>query len=146
MKPKLQHDQSKPCCFNGGLCVLGSFCHCPEDFYGRQCEYKLGRQPCGNVPHLRWVKAGCNLCQCIDGHMACFPRAFGGCDHLPMKEANPWDYKDDMVIFPTDTGHKSDDDYYDDYDTNGSTSSCFHTWEGSHLVWTLLLIIWRLLT
>lgn len=57
-----------------------------RDFYGRQCEYKLGRQPCGNVPHLRWVKAGCNLCQCIDGHMACFPRAFGGCGRYRLKD------------------------------------------------------------
>ena len=55
------------------------FGFCDRNFYGRYCERELKDSPCGHIPHGSWVKAGCNLCRCFDGHMTCLPRAFDGC-------------------------------------------------------------------
>ncbi|KAL8582144.1 hypothetical protein ACOMHN_004063 [Nucella lapillus] len=124
-----------PCCRNGGLCYLGSFCNCPQGFYGRYCEYEVKKNSCRNIPHGSWVKAGCNLCRCFDGHLTCLPRAFDGCDDKPPTDdakVNPWDYKDEMVIISkgtiashnsADDGATTDDSSYDDYYTDNSGGS-----------------------
>ncbi|KAK7501174.1 hypothetical protein BaRGS_00007659 [Batillaria attramentaria] len=147
---KSRQGDSKPCCYNGGLCVLGSFCHCPENFYGRHCEFELKRKTCGHVPHGSWVKAGCNLCQCNDGHMACLPRAFEGCDDLPLKEEiDPWDYKDEMVVFAADDSSKSDytsdgADYYDYYELENSKKAAAGRTSQNAVCLLLTLLVWWL--
>ncbi|KAL8598546.1 hypothetical protein ACOMHN_051334 [Nucella lapillus] len=123
------HGKQRTCCLNGGLCVLGSFCHCPKNFHGRYCEHKVSEKPCRHIPHGSWVKAGCNLCRCVDGYMTCLPRAFDGCDDKPMTEEpqNIWDYEDQMVVFSnsettTSKYDAEDADYYDYYDNDSSGS------------------------
>ncbi|XP_076462143.1 uncharacterized protein LOC143294650 [Babylonia areolata] len=114
--------KQRPCCLNGGLCVLGSFCHCPDQYYGRHCEHRVSEKPCRHVQHGSWVKAGCNLCRCVNGYMTCLPRAFDGCDDKPLTEEEPsniWEYEDQMVVFAgletTTSKYDAEDPYYADY-------------------------------
>ncbi|KAM6986260.1 teratocarcinoma-derived growth factor 1 [Aplochiton taeniatus] len=73
--------QSKNCCQNGGTCILGSFCACPQYFTGRSCEYDERIRNCGIIPHGEWVQKGCSYCRCGYGLLYCFPRVFhGDCD------------------------------------------------------------------
>lgn len=107
------------CCDNGGTCVMGVFCHCPDKFYGFRCEYE--RRPCGVVAHAQWVRLGCNLCRCFDAELHCLPRIYGGCENKPIKErVNISDYPDDMEVFPNDditsSSPVNQQNSYDDYD------------------------------
>ncbi|ELT99107.1 hypothetical protein CAPTEDRAFT_215436 [Capitella teleta] len=87
---KLPSDHGKrnrKCCQNGGLCVLGAFCHCPEGFHGRRCQH--ARRPCGPVLHGKWLDEKCPLCKCFDGVFSCLPDVMGiGCGNRtePIKE------------------------------------------------------------
>ncbi|KAK7895765.1 hypothetical protein WMY93_021090 [Mugilogobius chulae] len=68
-------EQSRSCCQNGGTCILGSFCACPQFFTGRTCEYDLRLRSCGPVPHGQCV------CVCVSGAVGrcLMDRAVGRC-------------------------------------------------------------------
>ncbi|KAL3868142.1 hypothetical protein ACJMK2_040978, partial [Sinanodonta woodiana] len=87
-----QENAKTSCCLNGGLCIMGSFCHCTSGFYGRFCEKELLNRSCGTLPHGTWIKSGCNACQCYDGTMICSPNRYSGCETAQWKtgiEENP---------------------------------------------------------
>ncbi|XP_059175681.1 uncharacterized protein LOC131955541 [Physella acuta] len=113
-RPK--HHSKSECCENGGICVMGVFCYCPDKFQGFRCELEV--KSCGPVEHGQWVKLGCNLCRCFYGKILCLDRVYGGCENKPVKEEiKIEDYQDDMTIFPNDetTPTAADGEYYDDY-------------------------------
>ncbi|KAK6165657.1 hypothetical protein SNE40_022545 [Patella caerulea] len=87
---------SSSCCLNGGRCIIGSFCKCPKNFYGRRCEHKNVEKPCGRLMHAVWVKSDCNLCRCFNGLMNCIPISNPGCDAERTKQ----DRMRDVYIFP----------------------------------------------
>ncbi|XP_013072110.2 uncharacterized protein LOC106059111 isoform X1 [Biomphalaria glabrata] len=94
------------CCENGGLCVMGVFCHCTGKYHGQRCEFE--RKPCGDIAHYQWARLGCNLCRCFDAKMHCLTRVYEGCDDKPPKtDVDTSDYLNDREIFPAD----SDSDY-----------------------------------
>ena len=37
-------------------CVLGSFCHCPENLYDRYCDYEMKERSCGPLQHLEFFR------------------------------------------------------------------------------------------
>uniref|UniRef100_A0A8C4QZD9 EGF-like domain-containing protein n=1 Tax=Eptatretus burgeri TaxID=7764 RepID=A0A8C4QZD9_EPTBU len=59
------------CCFNGGTCILGSFCACRPHYKGRYCEYPPARACEGQVPHGSWLWRGCSFCRCVYGEIRC---------------------------------------------------------------------------
>lgn len=61
-------------CQNGGTCILGSFCSCPNAFKGRHCEEFMGNRSCGALRHdaIQLDFTGdCQLCRCTDGTFIC---------------------------------------------------------------------------
>ncbi|XP_063770797.1 cryptic protein-like isoform X2 [Pseudophryne corroboree] len=63
---------NKKCCYNGGTCFLGSFCICPKQFTGRQCEYERWPLDCADgILNGEWVVRGCSLCRCFSGELHC---------------------------------------------------------------------------
>ncbi|XP_011444244.3 teratocarcinoma-derived growth factor [Magallana gigas] len=68
------------CCKNGGVCILGSFCKCPEFFIGRYCQYHMEYNACRHVPHGYWIRSDCDKCRCFNGRIFCIPKYYFGCD------------------------------------------------------------------
>ncbi|RUS79033.1 hypothetical protein EGW08_013190 [Elysia chlorotica] len=104
------------CCYNGGLCVMGVFCHCSEKYYGFRCEHE--RVSCGPVQHDQWARLGCNLCRCFDARLHCLANVYSGCEGKPVDEdIRAEEYLDDMEIYPMDEEPSVDIDAYntDDY-------------------------------
>ncbi|ESO92634.1 hypothetical protein LOTGIDRAFT_233075 [Lottia gigantea] len=103
------------CCKNGGRCIMGSFCHCKKNYYGRYCEHKSDNKNCGKFKHGVWLKSGCNLCRCFDGVLSCIPRAYSGCDDKPVHIRDKYNPDDEVYVFPTETEDKVEEDsnYYD---------------------------------
>ena len=65
------HVSDSSCCLNGGICILGTFCHCRKNFYGRHCEHRIRRRSCGDLEHHQILRDACNVCQCYDGVLLC---------------------------------------------------------------------------
>lgn len=78
-----RHSAEEPatCCYNGGLCVLESFCHCPVGYHGRFCEFSF--RSCGPIPHDEWINDGCAMCHCEDGVFACLAGVLDDCGEKP---------------------------------------------------------------
>ncbi|KAL5022002.1 hypothetical protein ScPMuIL_001157 [Solemya velum] len=107
------------CCNNRGLCILGSFCHCLRDYYGRYCQYDRNLRDCGPVPHGAWVRSGCSVCRCYDGHMTCLAQIFPGCENDGLDTAvNPYNLGADAEVVPEEV---PPEDYYA-YDDSSSCS------------------------
>ncbi|XP_052090454.1 uncharacterized protein LOC127727075 [Mytilus californianus] len=132
------------CCQNKGICILGSFCVCKKNHFGRHCEHKIEFKPCGQILHGSWIKADCNLCKCFDGKMSCIPRIYDGCDYDNKLLDNTATTKDpltakDIKILSNDrdyqdvrnVGDYNIEDYYYEDDHNTSIVirfSCLLTW------------------
>ena len=59
------------CCQHGGMCVLGTFCVCKKNYFGRHCEHKSQRRSCGGILHGEASINRCTLCLCSDGKLTC---------------------------------------------------------------------------
>ncbi|XP_063430214.1 cryptic protein-like isoform X2 [Mytilus trossulus] len=121
------------CCKNKGTCILGSFCVCKKNHFGRHCEHKIEFKPCGHILHGSWIKADCNLCKCFDGKMSCIPRIYDGCEYENELLDNTATTKDplttkDIQILSNDrdyqdirnVGDYNIEDYYYEDDHNSS--------------------------
>ncbi|KAH9491986.1 Teratocarcinoma-derived growth factor [Bulinus truncatus] len=128
----LEHKNvNQTCCENGGLCVMGVFCHCTEKYYGFRCEFE--RQPCGPIAHSQWARLGCNLCRCFDAQLHCLAKVYSGCDDKPLKTSiDISDYPNDIKIFPNDDSSSNQaigydnmptDNDYDDYEESPDLTS-----------------------
>uniref|UniRef100_UPI00358E3650 cryptic protein-like isoform X2 n=1 Tax=Myxine glutinosa TaxID=7769 RepID=UPI00358E3650 len=74
------HESRNICCFNGGTCILGSFCACRPHYKGRYCEYPPARACEGQVPHGSWLWRGCSFCRCVYGEIRCISQLEVECD------------------------------------------------------------------
>ncbi|XP_060605939.1 cryptic protein-like [Ruditapes philippinarum] len=82
----VEADDKKSCCFNGGICIMNTFCHCKRNFYGRFCEHRVRHRSCGSIRHGTWMASGCHLCHCFDGRMTCKVTTIHGCKKLSYVE------------------------------------------------------------
>ncbi|XP_046355538.2 uncharacterized protein LOC124134641 [Haliotis rufescens] len=95
----------KECCKNNGVCILGSFCQCKKEFYGRYCEYEVRRSWCGPVRHGQWFRSDCSLCRCVQGQSICLEGAYGKCsEKISRKGYKPEDPSNIVKIFRLEEG------------------------------------------
>ncbi|XP_045160926.2 teratocarcinoma-derived growth factor-like [Mercenaria mercenaria] len=111
-------DEQESCCFNGGICIMNSFCHCKKNFYGRYCEHRVRHRSCGTIRHGTWMAAGCHLCHCFDGEMTCKVTTIRGCDKLSYVEGYE---KDPDYMVGMDKKVEDYDKFYDEYDYSPET-------------------------
>ncbi|KAL4235743.1 hypothetical protein ACF0H5_004135 [Mactra antiquata] len=105
------------CCYNGGICIMNTFCHCKKNYYGRFCEHRVRHRSCGTIKHGTWMAAGCHLCHCFDSKLTCKTTTIRGCDKLSYVE-----------------GHEDDPDYMVGMDTKVEDYEAFYEDEYSSVL------------